>query len=282
MARFREEWIRKGAPWFTPGLKPANWDAQRQLANLKPGQTEGIKWDSQSTPYSVIFDDMYFCAVNGYEDALYVFCGGNRLEERFKNLDGTVKGVFTIVETGFGTGLVFCVAWKLWKAHAPASWVLNFLSIEKYPLPILELERALGVWTKVKLQADELIANYKVPSDKAGTFNLDQGRVRLTIVFEDIILALERIAREGWAIPRADALFLDGFSPRKNPEMWTEKVFAGLYRLSGPGTTLATFTVAGWVRRGLESQGFKTQKVTGYGCKNQMLEGSFDISSGNY
>jgi len=234
-----------------------------------------IKWDSQGTPYSVVFDDMYFCAVNGYEDALYIFCGGNRLEERFKKLDPTVKGVFTIVETGFGTGLVFCVAWKLWKEHAPASWILNFLSIEKYPLPHPELERALAVWPVVKPQADELAANYNIPSGKIGVFKLDGGRVHLSIIFYDIIFGLEKIAKDSLMNLGADALFLDGFSPAKNPEMWTEKVFAGLARVSRKGTSLATFTVAGWVRRGLESQGFKIEKVTGYGCKNEMLVGSY-------
>ena len=238
-----------------------------------------VKWDSQGTPYSVIFDDMYFCAVNGYEDALYIFCGGNHLEERFKNLDPKVNGVFTIVETGFGTGLIFCVAWKLWNEHAPASWTLNFLSVEKYPLPSLELERALSVWTILKSQADQLVEEYKNLSDKIGFLNFDRGRVRLTIVFEDIIAGLEVIDRKALASPRADALFLDGFSPRKNPQMWTKNVFVRLAHLSGVGTTLATFTVAGWVRRGLESQGFITQKVTGYGCKNQMLEGSFKEST---
>jgi tRNA 5-methylaminomethyl-2-thiouridine biosynthesis bifunctional protein len=236
-----------------------------------------IKWDSQGTPFSVVFDDMYFCAVNGYEDALHIFCGGNRLEERFKKLDGSVSGVFTIIETGFGTGLIFCVVWKLWNEHAPASWILNFLSVEKYPLSVLELKQALGAWPLLKPHADQLTANYKVPLDKRGVFNLDQGHVILTVVFEDIILGLETIAREALAGPAADALFLDGFSPRKNPEMWTAAVFAGLARLSGPGTSLATFTVAGWVRRGLESQGFKIQKVTGYGCKNQMLAGFFSF-----
>ena len=234
-----------------------------------------IKWDSQGTPFSVVFDDMYFCAVNGYEDALYIFCGGNRLEERFKKLDPTKNGVFTIIETGFGTGLIFCVAWKLWNEYAPASWTLNFLSVEKYPLPPQELERALSVWPIIKPQADELSANYKIPSENSGVFQFGRSRVSLTIVFDDIITGLEKIDQEGLASSRADALFLDGFSPRKNPEMWTENVFARLARLSGEGTTLATFTVAGWVRRGLESQGFRTQKKTGYGCKNEMLEGSF-------
>jgi len=238
--------------------------------------SELIKWDSQGTPFSVVFDDMYFCAVNGYEDALYIFCGGNRLEERFKKLDPAVKGTFTIVETGFGTGLIFCVAWKLWKQHAPSSWTLNFFTVERYPLPVEELEQALSVWALIKLQANELVENYKVFSGKAGVFDLNGGCVRLTIVFDDIILGLEKIAQDGLAASKADALFLDGFSPAKNPQMWTEEVFAGLARLSGKGTTLATFTVAGWVRRGLEAQGFSIQKVTGYGCKNEMLEGSFD------
>ena len=234
-----------------------------------------IKWDSQGTPFSIVFDDMYFCAVNGYEDALYIFCGGNRLEDRFKKLDPMLNGVFTIVETGFGTGLIFCVAWKLWKAHAPASWKLNFLSVEKYPLQPSELYRALGVWPIVKSEADQLVTYYKVPSSKIAVFDLDEGLVRLTVVFEDIVLGLKTMAQEGFALSGADALFLDGFSPAKNPEMWTESVFEALARLSGPQTSLATFTVAGWVRRGLEAQGFKTQKVAGYGCKNEMLEGHY-------
>jgi len=217
---------------------------------------------------------MYFCAVNGYEDALYIFCGGNRLEERFKNLDPTKNGVFNIVETGFGTGLVFCVAWKLWQEHAPASWVLNFISIEKYPLARAELERALSVWPIVKLQAASLVARYEVPKNKLGNFILEE-KVRLTIVFEDIIVGLAKIAANSLMLPKADALFLDGFSPAKNPDMWKADVFEGLARLSAEGATLATFTVAGWVRRGLEANGFKIQKVKGYGCKNEMLTGEF-------
>jgi tRNA 5-methylaminomethyl-2-thiouridine biosynthesis bifunctional protein len=235
-----------------------------------------IKWDSQGTPYSIAFDDMYFCAVNGYEDALYIFCGGNHLEERFKKLDPNTKGIFTIVETGFGTGLIFCVAWKLWQAYAPASWVLNFISVEKYPLPAADLERALSVWPSVQPQADKLVSFYNIPINKLGIFQLNE-RVKLSIVFEDIIDGLAKIAQDRLSFPKADALFLDGFSPAKNPQMWTIDVFAGLAKLSGQGTTLATFTVAGWVRRGLESNGFKIEKVKGYGCKNEMLKGWYTL-----
>jgi tRNA 5-methylaminomethyl-2-thiouridine biosynthesis bifunctional protein len=231
-----------------------------------------IKWDSGGTPFSIAFDDMYFCAVNGYEDALHIFCGGNLLEERFKALDPAVEGMFTIVETGFGTGLVFCVVWNLWKAHAPASWTLNFCSLEKYPLSVTEIKQTLGAWPMLKPQAEELATKYVAHPGEMRVFELD-GRVRLTIIFDDIISALSIMSQRGVAGKGADALFLDGFSPAKNPQMWTGQVFVALQGLSKSGTTLATFTVAGWVRRGLEAAGFQIQKTTGYGSKNQMLTG---------
>lgn len=67
-----------------------------------------------------------------------------------------------------------------------------------------------------------------------------------------------------------DAWFLDGFSPAKNPEMWAQPVLQQLARLSHPGATLATFTSAGWVRRGLQQAGFAVEKAAGYGRKREM------------
>ena len=93
-----------------------------------------LTWDEDGFPHSVLFDDKYFCKENGYEETLFVSCGGNRLQERFANLDPAHKGVFTIIETGFGTGLNFCCAWKLWQAHAPPAWKLFFISLDKYPI----------------------------------------------------------------------------------------------------------------------------------------------------
>lgn len=53
----------------------------------------------------------------------------------------------------------------------------------------------------------------------------------------------------------ADAWFLDGFSPAKNPELWSPEMMAEVWRHTAPGGTAATYTAAGFVRRGLADAG---------------------------
>ena len=232
-------------------------------------------WNAHGLPHSVAFNDKYFCGQNGYEESMYVSCQGNRLAERFAALDPAKPGTFTIVEAGFGTGLSFCCAWKVWHEHAPASWTLHFISLDKFPLSAEQIERALGRWSMLERYTRVLVGQYKPSSSGIENFDLDQNKVRLTIVFEDVIVALKMIKGQGLAGQGADAIFLNGFAPFKNPDMWSEDVFAGMARLSYAQTTFATFTVAGWVRRGLESQGYTIRKEKGYGTKKHILVGDF-------
>jgi tRNA 5-methylaminomethyl-2-thiouridine biosynthesis bifunctional protein len=234
-----------------------------------------VTWDEHGMPHSVVFDDKYFCKDCGYEEALYVACQGNRLRERFSALDPAVKGTFTIIETGFGTGLDFCCAWQLWDECAPASWVLHFISVELYPLSAEQVARALGLWPCLSPQKEELVSKYGPVPGGIGHFDLEGGRVGLTIVFDHVVSALASIREKEFAADGADAWFLDGFAPSKNPEMWSDKVFEGMSALSRKGTTLSTFTVAGFVRRGLEACGFEVQRIIGHGVKKNVLTGYF-------
>lgn len=230
-----------------------------------------LVWDENGYPHSVLFDDKYFCKENGYEETLYVSCGGNRLQERFAKLDPSQPGTFTIVETGFGTGLNFCCAWKIWQEHAPSTWKLHFISLDNNPISSEQLERALSLWPLLETQKIALSSQYRPMSTGVGRFDL--GSATVTVVFDDVIPALKLILDEGLVGKGADALFFDGFAPAKNPAMWSEDVFAGMARLCYSGTTFATFTVAGWVRRGLEAQGFTIRKEKGYGTKKHILVG---------
>ncbi len=232
-----------------------------------------VHWDVHGVPYSTVFDDKYFCKDNGYEEARHVGCGGNALQERFSGLDPAAPGTFTIIETGFGTGLDFCCAWELWDQYAPKSWLLRFISIELYPLPLDHLDRALGLWPKLSAYKDELAAQYQpIPGGISDMYFRDH-RVHLTIVFDDVVLALQRIKDDGLAGIGADAWFLDGFAPSKNPRMWSSEVLDGVAALSCAGTTFSTFTVAGVVRRGLEARGFVALKSPGHGLKRHILTG---------
>ncbi|MBP6490934.1 MAG: FAD-dependent 5-carboxymethylaminomethyl-2-thiouridine(34) oxidoreductase MnmC, partial [Thauera sp.] len=78
---------------------------------------------------------------------------------------------------------------------------------------------------------------------------------------------------------RADAFYLDGFAPAKNPDLWSARIFHLLARLAAPGATLATWSVASSVREGLRRAGFGVEKVRGFGGKWQMLRGELARST---
>lgn len=222
-----------------------------------------LQWrDGQ--PLSARYGDVYFSRESGIEETRHVFLQHNRLAERWQALLGDV---FTIAETGFGTGLNFLCAWQLWRTCAPAGARLHFVSTEKYPLSREDLARALALWPQLEALSAQLLQEYRwlVPGWQRLVF--DGGRVTLTLLIGD--------ARETLPQLRAhvDAWFLDGFAPSRNPEMWQEDLLREIARLCAPGATFATFTSAGMVRRGLQAAGFSVRKVPGHGRKRDMLCG---------
>lgn len=232
-----------------------------------------IRWDAQGVPHSLLFRDKYFCTQNGYEECSYVAEEGNNLRQRFRELNSSKP--FTMIETGFGTGLSFCSAWQLFDACAPQGAQLHFVSIELYPLSNEDLVKALGIWPVLSKYQQYLKEQYQPAAQGVREFYFNQGRVRLTLLFEDVVAALKRILDEKIAPHGADAWLLNGFSPFSNPLMWSDEVFKGMAPLSHKDTTLSTFTVASAVRKGLETHGFAVEKIKGYGTKKHVLKGMF-------
>lgn len=226
-----------------------------------------IDWQN-GQPYSSAFDDVYFSSDDGLAETHYVFIEQNQLEQRFNHLQ---KNVFTIIETGFGTGLNFLCVWKLWLSCAPSDAQLNFISCEKYPLTKQDLTVALIYFPTLSHFSTQLIERYNV-SDTQQSMSFDSGRIRLNLLIGDASEQLS-LLNEDLAV---DAWFLDGFAPSKNPDMWSDKLFKQMASLSNTGTTFATFTSAGLVKRGLQDVGFSVNKVVGFGKKREMLAGYFN------
>jgi len=227
-----------------------------------------LDWDEHGQPLSRGFGDVYFSRASGLEETRYVFLAHNQLPERFAALP--VDGRLTVGETGFGTGLNFLCAWQLFEQTAPAGAHLHFVSVEKFPLSAADLQRALALWPELAPYATELLQQYVAVYPGFQRLLFAEGRVVLTLLVGDVLERLPELDA------RIDAWFLDGFAPAKNPEMWTPALFAELARLSAPGATLATFTSAGFVRRGLGEAGFDLQRVRGFGHKREMLAGHFE------
>lgn len=229
-------------------------------------ETADIEWH-EGAPYSRRFSDVYFSRDNGLEEARHVFVSHNRLPERFPEVPAA--GSFVIAETGFGTGLNFLAAWQAWdQSVSSADACLHFVSAERYPLSQDDLSRALSMWPELSDYADQLLEQYPEPIHGAHRLIFDGGRVRLTLFFGDVLEAWRELDFQ------ADAWFLDGFSPARNPDMWTEAAIDAIHSHSKPGTTLATFTSVGEVRRLLTGFGFTMHKVPGFGSKRDMLAGA--------
>ncbi len=213
-------------------------------------QQARVSWQQGGVPVSDRFDDPYFSLADGLAETRHVFLDGNDLPARFR--DG-----FCIGELGFGTGLNFLATLAAWR-EAGAPGRLAFTSFEAFPMTTQDMAQALAGFPELAGEAEELIAALV---DGAMAF---PGGVTLRIVDGDARQTLPEW--EG----QADAWFLDGFSPAKNPELWQPELLADVARHTRPGGTAATYSAAGFVRRGLESAGFEVSRTPGFGRKRHM------------
>lgn len=236
-------------------------------------QPANLEFNAEGTPVSRDFDDVYFSNDNGLEETRYVFLEGNQLSARFPTHS---RSLFVVAESGFGTGLNFLTLWQAFDrfraAHPEATLQrLHFISFEKFPLTAHDLRLAHQRWPELAPWASQLQAQWPLPLAGCHRLLLDEGRVTLDLWLGDINELTDQLddSLDG----QVDAWFLDGFAPAKNPDMWSTHLFTAMARLARPGATLATFTSAGFVRRGLQEAGFTLRKQKGFGRKREMLVG---------
>jgi len=236
------------------------------LAPLAALEEAQLEWDD-TAPQATDYGDVYFSIHDGRAETVHVFLDSNRLSERFR--DWREARPFVIGETGFGTGLNILCAAQRFLATAPAEARLHVVSVEKHPMRAADLERALSAWPDLASLAKPLVAQWPAAVLGVHRLWLDE-RITLDLHFGD---AVERLSRLEGGV---DAWFLDGFSPSKNPQMWSPELFAAMAGVSRPTATFATFTAAGFVRRGLRAAGFVWRKVPGHGMKREMICGELD------
>ena len=226
-----------------------------------------VLWDEGGAPRSPRFDDVYYSSAGGLAEARTVFLDGCGLPEAWEG-----RSRFTVGELGFGTGLNLLALMDLWRRSRPAGARLHIFSVEAFPMPESDARRALAPWPELADLAELLLAQW--PRRARGFHRLAFAELGVTL---DLAVMDAAEALAAWT-GRADAWFLDGFSPSRNPEMWSEAVLAGVARRSAPGARAATFTVAGAVRRGLEANGFQVDKKPGFAAKRQRLEAKLTVA----
>ena len=220
-----------------------------------------LVWTEAGEPRSGRYGDVYFSAEDGLAESRAVFLAGCGLPEAWAG-----RRHFTVAELGFGSGLNIAALLDLWRRHRPENGRLHIFSIEGYPLDADEARRALSAWPEIADATAALVDRW--PSATPGFHRVDLPEFDATL---DLAIGEATLALSQWG-GRADAWFLDGFAPSVNPDMWSGPVLDLIAARSAPGARVATFTVAGAVRRGLAERGFEVEKRPGHGRKRERLE----------
>lgn len=227
-------------------------------------QPPALLFGDDGAPRSTAFDDVYFSRAGGLAESEAVFLAGCGLPDGWAG-----RARFTIAELGFGTGLNTLAAWRAWRdtrTLRPAGAVLHFVSFEAHPLDHGDAARALALFPEVSDLAAKLLARWPWPVFGTQRLWFPEDGFCLTLHCGDAEAALARVADP------VDAWFLDGFAPSRNGAMWSPPVLARVAALSAPGARLATYAVAGHVRRTLQSVGYTVARLPGFGGKRERLE----------
>lgn len=223
-------------------------------------QQADLAWRDDVVPVSKQFDDPYFSLDNGLAETRFVFLSGNDLPARF-------RPGFHIAELGFGTGLNMLAALMAWRAAGMTS-PLRFTSFEAYPMTADDITRALAAFPEIAAIADPFLAQWAE----------GKRRIELSDLIADIHIGDARSCLTAWK-GQADAWFLDGFSPAKNPELWEPALMTEVGRHTAPNGTAATYTAAGFVRQGLSAAGFTVSRIKGFGRKRHMTVAQMDTTA---
>lgn len=223
-----------------------------------------IHYTADGVPFSTQFDDVYHSSAGAIGQAEHVFLQGNDLPQRWQN-----KETFTILETGFGLGLNFLATWKAFRLDTKRCNRLHFISVEKHPFNATALRELHRQWPELATLSDLLVDQWPSLIPGFHRLHFENDCITLTLLFGDALELLPLLQAN------VDAFFLDGFSPQKNPALWSLPLFQTLSRLANDSASFATYTVASGVRNALMASGATFEKKEGFGQKRDMLVGKW-------
>ncbi len=220
-----------------------------------------ISFDDRGLILGDAFHDSYFSRDDGLEETRIVFLKGCGLPEAWQS-----QSHFTLGELGFGTGLNVLATWDLWRKTRQPGQILHFITTEAFLMAADHAAKAHAHWPELADLSARLLARWPVRAFGNQRIWFEDDGFCLTILIGPALRSLQAMDFQ------ASAWFLDGFAPMRNPDMWSQELLQEVARLCAPGAKLATYSVAGAVRRGLEACGFNVSRQPGFGSKRQRLE----------
>ena len=217
--------------------------------------------------FSEEYDDFYSSLKGAVEECRHVFIKGNNLTNRFKELEQ--NATFFIGELGFGVGINFITTCSEWLKHTSDNQRLEFYSFDKYLFKPEHFKKFVSAHTELSEYILEYESNYPKNIEGIQRISLFKGRIILNLIVGDISTTQNYLEQ----IDTIDAWFFDGFSPSKNPELWTKQLFSKINSSCHANSTFSTYSSSGYVKKNLKDAGFSYKKVKGFSHKRHMLKG---------
>jgi len=228
-------------------------------------QATHLEYKDPLTPFSPLFQDVYFAAQAGIAESTHVYLDGTKFAEEI----ATGNPSITVAEIGFGVGLNFLLTMQAFLQKAGPEQKLHYISFEKHPVYKKDLEELYSRFEELKPMAKELMECYPTLTPGMHSISFFRGRVNLLLCLGEATEMLSRLDA------KVNLWYWDGFAPSKNQDAFSAPLFSQVARLSAPNARGSSFTAAGWVRRELEANGFKVEKRTGYGKKRECITAVF-------
>lgn len=218
-----------------------NTDSNTQIILTKDGST---------TLYSKHFNATYHSKFGAVEESKHVFINHGLLP-----VVSSGNSEISILEIGFGTGLNALLTYFETKNK---NINIIYHAVEFFPIPIAMVkELNFGFFDNETLAVFEKMhaLEFGVLNNLSSFFSL--------IKYNEQIENFSKILN-------VDIIYFDSFSPREQPELWTENVFKNMYNMLKVGGRLVTYCAQGQMKRNMKSAGFKVKALHGYGNKREM------------
>lgn len=235
-----------------------------------PDHAAPVTWRADGTPISPRYGDVYRSpgtdGRGGLAQARQVFLRGcGLLAEAGQPAAWHGAPHWAVLETGFGLGLNFLATWHAWLNDPQRPQRLHYSAIEAHPVSAADILRSAAPFAELRPLAKELATQWHSLLPGLHRIALSSERVQLLLSIGPVQSALAELSGAH------HSLFLDGFNPRLNPDMWSPATLHAASALCRPDARAATWCVAAAVRQRLADCGFAAQRVPGLPPKRHAL-----------
>lgn len=205
--------------------------------------------DGSTTIHLPEWDESYHSKHGAIQEAYHVF---------IKNGLSLFEGQpIAVLEIGFGTGLNCFITYL---ESQKRNQSIDYVGVEAYPVTIDEA-MMMNYANEINANQDNLFRQlHECQWEQLQTISDNFTLTKRKQFFQDIQDAAT-----------FDLIYFDAFGFRVQPELWSESIFAAMFKSLKPNGVLVTYACRTSIKNAMLSAGFSVEKLPGAPGKREML-----------